>query len=238
MRIGVISDVHGNSTALKAVVNYIEENGIDKIIFLGDLVMNGPYPEMAMQMMKALTPIAWVKGNTDSWFQEIDNSFSPQTEREEYLYSLFQYAHNRLCQDEIDLISSKSDKQLIEIEGLKILCVHGSHDSKDEQLGIMTPSERLEQILNEIDADILLCGHSHIPFYTSYNGKKIINPGAAGLPYDGEQKASFVVLDIKNKNVAVSYLKLSYNIEEVIASARTNNFPYIDKYIKKLTEAR
>lgn len=238
MRIAVISDIHANVTALKAVINHIKEQSIDEIIFLGDLVINGPHPKETLEIMKEMSPLIWIKGNTDNWFYEIEINFTPRTEIEERAYSLFKYANNRLTPEDKELLLSKPDKQNIQIAGLNILCVHGSNLSDSEPLGVMTPIETLEKITNEIGADVLLCGHSHLPYYASFNGKKIINVGAVSLSMDEEPLASYGVLDIDQRVISYTNYKVTYDIKQVLTDATRDKFPYLDTYIMRLTTAR
>ncbi|MFZ5967055.1 MAG: metallophosphoesterase family protein [Bacillota bacterium] len=237
MRIAVISDVHANAIALEAVIKYIEERHVDEWIFLGDLVMNGPRPQEAFHKLKELSPIAWIKGNTDSWFEEIGDDFKPSSEREELLYSLFLYTDKQLTVDEKAFLVSRPEKQLVEIEGMKILCTHGSHRSMNEQIGLMTPTEKLEQLTKEIDAEILLCGHTHSPYYASLNGKKIINVGAVSLSFDGDTRASFGILEINEEIISYENHRVSYDIPRVIDMAKKSDFPQPEVFIKKLTLA-
>lgn len=238
MRIAVISDIHANFTALQAVINHFQEQKIDKIIFLGDLVMNGPHPKETIEMIKKLSPLVWIKGNTDNWFNEIGTNFIPNTKREEKLYSLYKYASNFLTKSDIELLLSKPDAQLIEIEGVNILCVHGSNRSNSEPIGIMRRAEDIEQITKEIDADILVCGHTHLPYYVSLNGKKIINVGAVSLSMDGEAMASYGIIDINKNIISYENHKVSYNIKKVLDDCKKNEFPDLSNYEKKLTCAR
>jgi len=238
MRIAVISDIHANSIALKAVIEHMGGKSIDKIIFLGDLVINGPHPKEALRIMKEISPLVWIKGNTDNWLYEISIDFVSQTEREKRIYSLFQYANNYLTSKDIDFLLSKPDKQQVEIEGVNILCVHGSPNSNNEPLGIMSSIESIEKLTNDVDADVILCGHSHLPYYASYNGKKIINVGAVSLSMDGEPVASYGVLDILQNITSYTNYKVPYDIEQVVNDATEYKFPYLDAFIKKLTTGR
>ncbi len=238
MRIAVISDIHANAIALKAVIIHIKKQSIDKIIFLGDLVMNGPHPKETLEIMKEMSPLVWIKGNTDNWLYEMGINFTPITEREERFYSLNKVAKSRLTSEDIELLLSKPEKQNIEIEGIKILCVHGSNLSDSEPLGIMTPIENLEKITNEIDTDVLLCGHSHLPYYASFNGKKIINVGSVSLSMDAEPLASYGVLDIDQRVISYTNHKVPYDIKQVLTDATRDKLPYVDTYIRRLTTAR
>lgn len=238
MRVAVISDIHANTTAFQAVLDDMESQRIDKIIFLGDLVANGPRPKESLEMMKKLKPLVWIKGNTDNWFKEIDSDFIPATEKEERLYSLYKYAKKILTKADIDLLLSKPDTELIEIDDVKVLCVHGSNRYNNEPIGYMRKSEELEAIVNEIEADILVCGHTHLPYYLSLNGKRIINVGSVSLSMDGEPKASYGIIDINKGDLSYENRKVFYNIKEVIEDCIKNGFPNVEDYERRLTRAR
>lgn len=238
LRVAVISDIHANTTAFQAVLDDMESQRIDKIIFLGDLVANGPRPKESLEMMKKLKPLVWIKGNTDNWFKEIDSDFIPATEKEERLYSLYKYAKKILTKADIDLLLSKPDTELIEIDDVKVLCVHGSNRYNNEPIGYMRKSEELEAIVNEIEADILVCGHTHLPYYLSLNGKRIINVGSVSLSMDGEPKASYGIIDINKGDLSYENRKVFYNIKEVIEDCIKNGFPNVEDYERRLTRAR
>lgn len=237
MRIAVISDIHANLIAFHAVVNHMQEQKTDKIIFLGDLIMNGPHPKEVFYEIQRLIPDVWIKGNTDEWLHEIGVGFKPTTTREEYLYELFKYANERLSPQDRALLKSRPEKQILEVEDLRILCVHGSDRLNNEQVGIMTSPERFEQMMNELEVDIILCGHTHLSYLATYNKKRIVNPGSVSLSKDGDPKASYGILDIGADIVSYTNYRLSYDVQRVINDARIEGFPYIDIFIEKLSTA-
>ena len=238
MRIAIISDIHANVIALKTIIKHMLSQEIDEIIFLGDLVTCGPNVKEVLEEMKNLSPIVWIKGNTENWLQDISIDFKPKTKSEEYQFELSKYAYERLDPEEQEFLLSKPEKQLIKMEGLKILCVHGSNNSIDEQMGIMTPIKRFEEITNEIDADVLICGHAHLAYYSSFNRKLIINPGSISLSRDGDPRASYGILEIDNGNISYTNYKITYDIQRVIEDAKTNDFPYIDIFVERLSKAK
>lgn len=70
LKIGVISDVHGNDIALKTVIEDMKKELIDGIIFLGDLIAGGPNPKNTLDMLRKSNVLSWIKGNTDIVYQE------------------------------------------------------------------------------------------------------------------------------------------------------------------------
>jgi predicted phosphodiesterase len=88
MKVAVLSDIHGNGVALQYAINDLKGLGIKKIIILGDVIMKGPMPSQSLEMLKDkdLEIIAWIKGNTDLWLEEITDVWIPSTKRDKELY--------------------------------------------------------------------------------------------------------------------------------------------------------
>ena len=102
MKIAVLSDIHGNGIALDYAINDLKSLGIKKIIILGDIVMKGPMPSQSIEILKDkdLEILAWVKGNTDLWFEEITDSWIPSTKSENKLYLYYRYAKDNLIEEQ------------------------------------------------------------------------------------------------------------------------------------------
>lgn len=138
MKVGIIGDVHGNYNALRIVIDDMEQNNIDSVIVLGDIIFMGNEPQKCFDTIKELRPIVWIKGNTDDWFNEIDGNFQPKGEKEDRLYKEYIRVNRIISQDVRETMNVLKEKEEIEREGKKILCVHGSDRSINEPIGIMT----------------------------------------------------------------------------------------------------
>lgn len=123
------------------------------------------------------------------------------------------------------------------INGLKILCVHGTPQSIVEAIDCSVPIEEIKEIIKDVKEDILLCGHSHRPFIGEVEGKKIFNVGSIGIPLDKDNRASYGILDFSNGDVKLVNIRVNYSIDGIIIIAEKNNFPYLRKYENMLREA-
>lgn len=208
MKIGVIADVHGNLEALKAVVSDMKIKEIDSTIVLGDIVFKGPRPLECFEIIEELDTICWIKGNTDDWFNQIDSGFKPKNEMEERIYKEYLYAKNKLSPEAIKKIRELPESNEINVCEKSILCVHGSDRKIHEPIGIMTSEQEVYALLNRLEQDILLCGHTHLPYVISCKGKLIMNVGSVGLP-DDEPKISYGILDFSGENFEFSIRKLA-----------------------------
>ncbi|MFX0074530.1 MAG: metallophosphoesterase family protein [Candidatus Hermodarchaeota archaeon] len=238
MNVAVLSDIHGNIHALKAVLSDMKSLNISEVLFLGDLVINGPSPSEVFQEMELLKPSCWIKGNTDDWFAEINDGWSPTTKQEEKLYELFIYARNRLDTDSIDFLIELPETCTFKAAGISILAVHGSPRSYSEGIGTNINENELNTIISNIDESVLVSGHTHIPFIGKVENKTVFNVGSIGMPIDGDNRASYGIIRVENKSTNCIIRRVAYPVAETLAIAQNQNFPDFKSYEKKLKEAK
>lgn len=212
MKVGIIGDVHGNYNALKSVIVDMKENNIDSVIVLGDIIFSGNEPQKCFDAIQDLKPIVWIKGNTDDWFNEIDEKFQPKNELEDKIYKEFIEINNKISMNVSKTIKKLNEKQEIIIEDKKILCVHGSDRKINEPVGIMMPQKDIYELINRLEYDILLCAHTHSPYIAAFEGKLVMNVGSVGLPND-EPRASYGILkfDRNNFEYSIRRIKIKHN---------------------------
>lgn len=238
MKIAVISDIHGNLSALNAILQDIEKQGIENFFFLGDLVMNGPSPREVFEIVDHLSPEVWIKGNTDEWLEIFREDSVADTPREEMMMARNNFAKSQLSPEQIDKLSKVQEQSVVIINDKKILCVHGSPDSIEEAIGIMRPLSYFEDLIDKNTFDLLLCGHTHLPLIAFYKGKKIMNPGGIGFSLDEDPRASYGVITVGNNEFSLTIHRVDYDIEQVLKVAKDRDYPYYDIYKELLYEGK
>lgn len=98
--------------------------------------------------------------------------------------------------------------------------VHGSHRRNNEYL--FENSNEVDEVTREIVEDILICGHTHKPYYKVINGKHVINSGSVGKPKHGNPNATYVVVDIIDKKVSVEVVEVRYDFEKIAKAIEEN----------------
>jgi phosphoesterase, MJ0936 family len=237
MKIGVLSDIHGNGVALRSVIDDMKKENISKVIILGDVVVKGPMATEVIEALREYDILAWVKGNTDKWFEEITEDFVPKTKREEEIMSYLKYAREHMNLDDIAFINKLPEEASVKYMGISILCVHGTPKSIVEAIDGSVPINDIKEIIKDVKEDIILCGHSHCSFIGDVNGKKIFNVGSIGNSLDKDNRASYGILEFIDDNVNLINNKVAYPIEEIINQAKEKNFPNLDDYKNILTYA-
>lgn len=235
MKIAIIADIHANSVALIEVLKQIEALKIHQFIFLGDIVINGPSPKEVLEQMYNIKPIIWVKGNTDNWFVEIDKNWEPTSINEIKFFEIYQYTRSRLIPSDIRFINNLPISQSIKINGVKILCVHGSPRHIAESMSSEISDEEISEMINGVVERIILCGHSHLPTNRLVHNKYIFNPGSISSPRDRDPRASYGILEILDKdNIIFTIKRVPYDIDEHLKIAKKRKFPHLEEYGKKL----
>ncbi len=184
MNIAVLADIHGNYGALCAVMEDMKRCGVEGVIVLGDVLFPGAAPQACFDAVKSLNPLAWVRGNTDNWLNEIGQGFVPANDVEQRVLADFRRCRPLISDEAAETVAALAEKQNIKAYGKKLLCVHGSDRRINEPIGIMTTKEQVGELARRMDADILLCAHTHSPYVAALDGKLIINVGSVGKPQD------------------------------------------------------
>lgn len=230
MKIAVISDIHGNLSALNAILQDIENQGIENFFFLGDLVMNGPSPREVFEIIDQLSPEVWIKGNTDEWLEFFRGDTEIDSSKKELMIARNNFAKERLTPEQIDKLGKVQEQSVVIINDKKILCVHGSPDSIEEAIGIMRPLSYFEELIEGNTFDLLLCGHTHLPLVAFYKGKKIMNPGGIGFSLDEDPRASYGVITVGNNEFSLTIHRVNYDIEQALKTAKERDFPFYGIY--------
>lgn len=178
MRIAFISDIHGNFTALQAVLADIKLQNVDQIVCLGDVVTLGPQPKEVLNKLNELNCVV-IKGNHDAAL--IDPEESEKFEITEHLIPDLYWCRNHLTRDDLNIIDAYKSTYEIELpNGVVILCFHGSPLSPTDIIQATTPPELLDKYLEGQRATVFIGGHSHIQMYRRHGDKLILNSGSVG----------------------------------------------------------
>ncbi|MBZ9626352.1 YfcE family phosphodiesterase [Clostridium sp. FP2] len=232
MKVAVLSDIHGNGIALNYAIRDLKNLGINKLVILGDVVMKGPMPSQVLEMLndKTLEILAWIKGNTDMWFEEVSETWIPSSDREKELYSYYKYAKDSLKEDQILFIEKLPFEYSFVLNGITILCVHGTPQSIVEAIDGSVSEDEIKKAINGVKEQVILCGHSHTSFIGEVDDKKIFNVGSVGNSLDEDNRISYGILDFSKKEIKLVNRRISYPINEIIDISIKNNFPLLDEY--------
>lgn len=186
MRIAILSDVHGNLTALEAVLAEIQQDGADQIVCLGDLAFKGPQPAACVERIRSLD-IPCIHGNTDLALLQFAGPHQPELDEvPPAIAARFRWPAERLSAEDLAYLAGLPFAHRLEADGQSILFVHASpQDVVSGILPTMAP-EQIRPLLQEEQADWIIFGHTHQAFAFRFEGRWLANPGAVGFSLDGD----------------------------------------------------
>ncbi|MBW7454965.1 metallophosphoesterase family protein [Paenibacillus sepulcri] len=225
MRAAFISDIHGNSVALQAVLEDIRKKAIDQIYVLGDLCYRGPDPKGSLALVQSLHTRV-IKGNADEWVVrgvlpgEVPDKVIDMmnTERD--------WTVSRLDQQDIGYLNGLPTRLHLDMEGVSVSAFHATPDSLFDVVLPGGEDELLEEkLMSGADADIFIYAHIHKPYIRYIKGRVLMNIGSVGLPFDGMKKASYAIVEAVQGSISCSIERVDFDIEEVIRQYGEGQYP-------------
>ena len=225
----IFGDIHGNLPALEAVLADMDARNLSALYCLGDLVGYGTFPNEVPQIIRERN-IPTLMGNYD---QGVGNGSddcgcaytSPVAEA---LGKRSIAWTNQHTTDDNKLFLRELPAQFpLELGDLRVRLVHGSPRKINEYLFAERPDNTMERLLDMAEADVLVCGHTHIPYHRILpSGRHIVNAGSVGKPKDGNPQACYVVLDAVNRDLSVTFNRVSYDVERTARAIEASEMPH------------
>ena len=187
MPVATLYDIHGNLRALEAVLAELPDDAT--IVVGGDVVAGGEQPAETLERLRALGErVVWIRGNAD---REIEETLTD--EQTAFLLGLPPTA-------QLD----------------RVLYVHASPRNDEDIFTERTPEERIASLFADVDADVVVCGHTHTQFERVIAGRRVVNSGSVGLPYEDEPGA-YWTLDLVHRRTPYAGATLESTREEAVA---------------------
>jgi diadenosine tetraphosphatase ApaH/serine/threonine PP2A family protein phosphatase len=196
--LALLYDIHGNLPALEEVLKDAQAAGAESYLLGGDFGASSPWAIETVDRLRALPNTTWIRGNGERWLRE------PPLDRPEVVEMLEQM-DSGLGTDEGWLYSLQA---YVELDG--VLYVHGSPLSDVESFAA-EPSSDDERLLNGVRDATVVFGHSHLQFRRKGpNATRLINPGSAGMPLDGDARAAYA---LRHDDGEFEFRRVEYDIE-------------------------
>ena len=193
-KIAVISDIHGNYYALKAVLQRLRTEQVDQIICLGDMITD--YPQFTYETLNMVRESCeyMICGNRERYLLDHHRNQEASQWKDAEQFSTLKKTYSLLSKQDIEFLEQLPNTQSIQMpSGVRMLAVHGSPQS-DSELLLPEKTDQISHYLSHLQEDILLCGHTHRPFTKTENGKTILNPGSLGNNFVGVPVAQYALI--------------------------------------------
>jgi putative phosphoesterase len=238
MKIALFSDIHSNVLALEAVLQDIKTRDIDLIFCLGDLVGYGAYPNQVIEVLRN-DHIPTIMGNYDDGVgNDLDDRGCAYNDPR-----MIELGHHSLMwtREHVTAANKAHLRGLLNrleftVYGKKVLLSHGSPRKINEYLYEDRPEESILRLMDQEKADILICGHIHLPYVRNLGGKYLMNTGSAGKPKDGDSRAGYLILNLAETEVETEIVRVSYDVQTMANAILGAGLP--PEFAAALTMAR
>jgi putative phosphoesterase len=206
VRVAALCDIHGNLPALEAVLEDVERERVDAIVCGGDVV-GGPFSAEVLDRLTALPEVRFLHGNADRLVVHGVDEHGEDWALE----------RERLGEERVRAIASWPTTVELEIDRLgRTLFCHAIPSADEPIFTRITPDREVRELVGEIEAELMVCGHTHVQFDRRLpDGPRIVNAGSVGMPYEGRRGAFWALLgpDVELRHT-------SYDVDAAVAAIR------------------
>ncbi|SFG33898.1 metallophosphoesterase family protein [Sporolactobacillus nakayamae] len=243
-KIALFADVHGNITALKAVIEDSIQEKVTDYWFLGDLFMPGPGSSDLLALLKSINVSAYVKGNwEDCLLEALAGEVDLNDPSDIYVTRLVQYQCETLKNAQIEMIKRLPLHTTKTVNGLNISIAHNLPDKNyGGDLAPDQTQQNFDHLFTQSHCDVAIYAHVHHQMLRySSDDQLIINPGSVGQPYfkwakhRADRRAQYAILEIDEQGVAqINFRKVGYDVNKELQEAKRKNIPYLTLYKEQL----
>ncbi|CAN5724389.1 metallophosphoesterase family protein [soil metagenome] len=221
-RIAIFGDLHANADATRAVLADIDAAEIERMYCLGDLVGYGAEPNETIDLVHD-RDIPTITGNYDDGVgfdrDDCGCAYRDAGERERGQQSLM-WTREQVTPDRKAWLRTLLPEIRLDERGHRIRLVHGSPRRMNEYLFADRDQRSLERIADGADCDILIFGHTHIPWDRDINGIRFVNAGSVGKPKDGDPRAAWLLVEVDDDGVEITLRRVEYDVANPAARIR------------------
>lgn len=221
MRIAIISDIHGNSFALEAVLADIKKQGVDQIICLGDLANTGPAPSQCIDIVRETADIV-LQGNHELYLL---GEYLPHIVDTSPFWAGLRWVREQLRPDQITYIRELPfSHEIVPTSGTTALFTHGS--PKSQFLGFKTSynEAEFEERMDGHDHISLFVGHTHEMLFQRWSHSWIMNVGSVGMSLDGTPEAKYGIATWKKGRWQTTFHFVDYDPAPLMQLFETSGY--------------
>ena len=243
-KIALLSDIHGNTTALEAVLEDAKRAGVEEYWLLGDVLMPGTGRRHLLNLLEELPITVKILGNwEDSLWRAMKGMLDPSRASHRYLMRHCQYILEEIRPEEIEAMQSLPMQVHREVSGLRVGITHHLPDKNwGRELIHIGDQKDFDRLVTNPPCDLAVYGHIHQQFFRyGSGGELILNPGSIGQPFflqanlRKDLRAMYAILEFDESGLKdVAFRRVSYDIEKELQLAKDLKLPYFQVYYESL----
>lgn len=243
-KLAIFSDIHANLPAMEAVRDSIRSESYNGIYCLGDIGGYASQPNEVQEIVMAMQCPS-ILGNYDEGvgFNRGDcgchyvKPFDIEMSNVSFLWT-----REHTTEPNKAWLRERPREMRIDVDGLRVLLCHGSPRDTTEYLFENRSEGYLKQFVRggraDADADVIVFGHTHVPYHRTVEGVHFVNTGSVGRPKDGDPRAGYCVLTIDGNEASVEQIRVEYDVELACSRLVSAGLPeYFAEYLRTAGQA-
>ena len=229
--------MHGNAVAFRAALEDVERVEPDLIVSLGDVAQGGPQPAECVELLRELG-CRCVSGNSDEFLLTLDPGAEDLDEEGlARVIAVGRWSREQLGEDRLEFLHRFEPTVELDLDGLTLVCCHGSPRSNEQVVLPQTPREEVRALIG--DADAVAGGHVHRQWLDRFGQKVWIGVGSVGLAYDFKEPmderpflpfAEYALVEVSRGQIGVEFRRLPYDCDRVVAAIRASGMPESERF--------
>lgn len=224
MKLGVISDVHGNIHALRAAVEKLQGLMCTQIVCLGDLVGYGASPVEVIEFIRQYDIPTTLGASESRMMYHFGQRLEP---RSGVADQTLEWTKKQLGEEHLRFLKSLPLTGRVQTKFGRIKYMHGTPDDPEGRIDLNARQAELDDLLEENNCAMILTGCTHIPQVREVGKGWLVNPGSVGLTLNGEPGADCAVINLENDRPSIQMLKVPYNTNAAAFDILTWELPSV-----------
>lgn len=223
-KLAILSDIHGNLPALEAVRSDLQGFDVDHVIVPGDVISFGPFSRQTAEMV---IEKGWsvIRGNNEFFLTDYKTPRAPAEWNDPIQFAPSAWLDRQFDSKLKTIIGSWPDTLNLRFrDAPPILVCHGTPASPWDSIYWTRSDEEIENILGNVEADYVICGHTHLAMDRQVGRWRIFNPGSVGVPLDGIFSASYLILDGDEGGWTPSFRRVPFDYDAVFEAFETSGY--------------
>ena len=226
MAFAALYDIHGNTTALEAVLTKLQNISIKNLIVGGD-VIPGPDPMGCLEILEGLPyPKIYIIGNGEEAVIQAKQG-NLNRNMPENVQNVIQWTADQLSESWIQKIETWKKTYSVLLPSGSILFCHATPDSPTDIFTKMTQADKLPSSIAQAAEETIVCGHTHMQYDINRLNKRILNPGSVGMPF-GEPGAYWLLIDEE-----IHLMKTQYNFVKAASHVINSEYPDAETFAQE-----
>ena len=223
-RLAILSDIHGNSIALEAVLTDLAQFHVDQIVIAGDIINWGPF---SAPVVERVAREGWpvIRGNSEYYLLDYDTPRAPIEWSEPGQFPLLPWLRRQLSGRCHNIVAGWPDTLSLRFpDAPPLRVVHGSPRDNKEPIFPSTAESEINAMFAGVQEETIIAGHTHITMDRRVAGRHIVNPGSAGNPVDGLFTVSYMLLDGNAEGWCATLRRVAFDYAPLFAEFERQRF--------------